>query len=62
MRQKITLSVTAKELDLVRAILGFVEAGEISDGPLDADMPQQRSANLRLFRSLDKKVAHAGHQ
>jgi hypothetical protein len=35
-KHKIALSLTPKELSLLRAILGFVEAGEIGGGPLDA--------------------------
>ena len=59
MKQRITLSLTAKELELIRAILGFVEAGEVSGGPLDADTPQQRSAHLRVFSKLCEKVSGA---
>jgi hypothetical protein len=57
MRGKVTLSLTPKELSLLRAILGFVEAGEVSGGPLDAETPQQRSANLRVFNSLCNRVS-----
>lgn len=59
MKQRITLSLTVKELELLRVILGFVEAGEVSGGPLDAETPQQRSANLRVFGSLCDRVSEA---
>lgn len=35
MKRKVTLSLTRKELSLLAAILGFVEAGEVDGGPLD---------------------------
>ena len=56
MKGKVTLLLTPKELSLLRAILGFVEAGEVSGGPLDAETQQQRSANLRVFGSLCNRV------
>lgn len=59
MKHKVTLSLTLKELSLFSAILGFFEADEVSGGPLDAETPQQRSANLRLFDSLGNKVSRA---
>ena len=62
MKRKITLSLTPKELWLLRGIFGFIEAGEISGGPLDADTPQQRGANLRLFDSLCEKISGTSQQ
>ncbi len=56
MTPKFILSLTPNERSLLAAILGFVEAGEINGGPLDADSRQQRSANLRVFASLCEKV------
>jgi hypothetical protein len=56
MTLKFVLSLTPKERSLLAAILGFVEAGEINGGPLDADSPPQRGANLRVFASLCQKV------
>lgn len=60
-KRKIALSLSPKELSLLRAILGFVESGEISGGPLDAVAPHQRGANLRLFDSLCHKIFRAGN-
>ncbi len=54
------MSLTPAEVSLLRAILGFVEAGEVDGGPLDAETPQQRSANLRVFGSLCDRVLAAG--
>lgn len=62
MRHRIALSLTPKEITLFAAILGFIEAGEISGGPLDADTPQQRSANLRVFNGLCAEIACASNQ
>lgn len=59
MKRKTVLSLTQKELSLLAGVLGFVEAGEVDDGPLDAEHPQQRSANLRLFNRLWDKVCQA---
>jgi hypothetical protein len=61
-KRKIALLLTPKELSLLRAILGFVEAGEVSGGPLDAEAAQQRGANLRLFDSLCHKIFRAGNE
>ncbi len=60
MTRSIILSLTLKEHSLLAAILGFVEAGEVSGGPLDVDTPQQRTANLHLFDRLCTKTALAG--
>ena len=62
MTPKFVLSLTSKERSLLAAILGFVEAGEIDGGPLDAVAPHQRGANLRLFDSLCRKVFRAGNE
>lgn len=35
MTKKISIALTLSELDVLRTILGFVEAGEISGGPLE---------------------------
>ena len=59
MKRNIILSLTQKELSLLAGILGFVEAGEVDGGPVDAESPQQRSANLRLFDRLWNKVCQA---
>ncbi len=59
MKKRIVVSLTPSELSLLRAILGFVEAGEIDGGPLDAETSQQRSAYLRVFKSLCEKIAVA---
>ena len=59
MKRKIVLSLTQKELSLLAGILGFVEAGEVDGGPLDAEGPRQRSANLRLFNRLWDKACQA---
>lgn len=56
MKRRINVALTPKELELARAILGFVESGEIDGGPLDAETAQQRSANLRVFNTLCEKV------
>jgi hypothetical protein len=61
-KRKIALSLTPKELSLLCALLGFVEAGEIGGGPLDAVAPHQRGANLRLFDSLCHKIFRAGNE
>jgi hypothetical protein len=61
-KRKIALSLTPKELSLLRAILGFVEAGEISGSPLDAVMAYQRGANLRLFDSVCHKIFRSGNE
>lgn len=62
MKHKITLSLTPAELSLLATILGFIEAGDISGGPLDAETPQQCSANLRVFDSLRHKISRAYNQ
>ncbi len=62
MTPKFVLSLTSKERSLLAAILGFVEAGEINGGPLDADAAQQRGANLRLFNRLYHKIFRAGDE
>ena len=59
MKRKVNLSLTLKELGMLRAILGFVEAGDVSGGPIDAETPQQRNANLRVFDALCAKVSAA---
>lgn len=53
------LWLTSAELSLLRAILGFVEAGEVSGGPLEDEKPQQESANLRTFKRLMDKADRA---
>ncbi len=62
MKKRIVASLTTTELALLRAILKFVEAGEVSGGPLDAETPQQRSANLRVFSNLCDRISEAGKQ
>jgi hypothetical protein len=62
MKKRIAVSLTTAELTLLRAILGSVEAGEVSGGPLDAETPRQRSANLRVFDSLCNRVSEASRQ
>jgi hypothetical protein len=62
MKRKVTLSLTRKELSLLAAIRGFVEAGEVDGGPLDDESSQQRAANIRLFGALSQKVALAHHR
>ncbi len=59
MAQTKVLRLTAKELDLLRGILGFVDAGEVDGGPLDDESAKQRSANARVFLSLCNKAARA---
>jgi len=53
---KYVFELTPSELDLLRAILGFVEAGEVSGGPLEGIKHQQTTANLKVFARLCKKV------
>ncbi len=62
MRKRFTLSLTSTELSLLCGILRFIEAGEVSGGPLDAETPQQRSANLRVFNSLCDRTSEASKQ
>ena len=62
MNRKFTLSLTRKELSLLAAILGFVEAGEVDGGPLDDESSQKRAANIRLFGALSQKVALEHHR
>ena len=62
MKRKVALSLIRKELSLLAAILGFVEAGEVDGGPLDDESSQQRAANIRLFGALSQKVALAHHR
>ena len=62
MKRKVPLSLTRKELSLLAAILGFVEAGEVDGGPLDDESSQQRAANIRLFGAPSQKVALAHHR
>ncbi len=57
MRKRFTLSLTSTELSLLYGILGFIGAGEVSGGPLEAETPQQRSANLRVFNSLCDRIS-----
>lgn len=59
MKRKIVLSLTQKELSLLAGILGFVEAGEVDGGLLDAESHRQCSANPRLFNRLWDKVCQA---
>jgi hypothetical protein len=61
-RKRFTLLLTSKEFSLLCGILGFVEAGEISGGPLDAETSQQRSVNLRVFGRLCDKISQAGRR
>ena len=53
------LKLTHKEADLFATILGFIEAGEVSGGPLDDESKHQVAANLRLFKSLRAKTENA---
>ena len=52
----ICLSLMPGELSILRSILGFVEAGEVSGGPLDGMKHQEVTANVRVFQSLVEKV------
>ena len=47
---------------MIANFIGFVEAGEISGGPLDDESPQQRAANTRVFKSLDQKLSKVRQQ
>ena len=51
--------LTGKELSVLRAILGFIEAGEISGGPLEGMKPQETTANVLAFKRLMDKAARA---
>jgi hypothetical protein len=39
MVRKLVLTLTPKEFSLLAAMIGFVEAGEVSGGPLDDESP-----------------------
>jgi hypothetical protein len=58
-KKKFVMSLTPAEISFLRAIPEFVEAGEVDDRPLDAETPQQCSANLRVFGSLCDRVLTA---
>lgn len=62
MPRKLVLTLTPAERSLLAAIFGFIEAGEISGGPLDAESPQQRAANLRVFASLCDKISRPANR
>jgi len=59
MVRKRVLMLTPKEFSLLAAMIGFVEAGEVSGGPLDDESPAQRGANLRLIHRLCAKISEA---
>ena len=59
MAKRIVLSLTPKEAEMLRSILGFIEAGEVSGGPLEGMKHQETTANIRVFNSLDEKVRRA---
>lgn len=53
------LLLTDSELDLLRIILGYVDAGDISGGPLEGLKHQQTTANIRVYRRICQKVEEA---
>ncbi len=56
---KHVLELTDSELDLLRIILGYVDAGEISGGPLEGAKHQQTTSNIRVYSRICQKVREA---
>ena len=56
MQLKKTITLALSELSVLRAVLGFIEAGEVSGGPLEGMKHQQTTANLKVFARLCSKV------
>lgn len=48
--------LTLAELDILLAICGFVDAGEVSGGPLDGATDDERLRNMRVFSSAWRKL------
>lgn len=57
--KEVRLRLSEREAELNASILGFIEAGDVSGGPLDAESKRQITANLRVFESLSTKLALA---
>ena len=57
--KKMALNLTISEISLLCRVLGFIEAGEISGGPLEGLKHQQTTANLKVFRRLQDEATGA---